>query len=440
MPYTWLTFGQAKAQLIARLQMTGYATQFWDDAECGLYIVEALRWFNSLTFTWKINYAFTPTNLWNFLGGIAGSPRERTVTDTDVYTIMEYHLLEPPTGNTWTGTTQFTITDLSTALQKRRDELIQVSNCNQVLIPNLAVVPTQTRYTVADTIIDVQRVRYIASPPPGITQPPVTLYRDDVLGEQFYAAGYEQSSPDVPDAFTVSTEPPLSFDVNIPPVYEGVFELLALQSGAAFDPVSGPTLLGIPDDFASVAKWGALGDLLAQESEATDRQRAAYCARRYQDGLNLLIKTPWLMLARINEQSCDMPSFPDKDNFAPEWDSSPSTLDTVVIGGTDTVACPPNSSMNLMVLGNALIPSADADPVQVSRSNWDSILDYAQFLAAFKQGGEEFESALELEANFIQMCAAENSRLKSLGLFSDVLVQRAGATDRKQERYSSKEQ
>ena len=47
---------------------------------------------------------------------------------------------------------------------------------------------------------------------------------------------------------------------------------------------------------------GALADLLGQESEAKDAERSAYALKRYQDGLTLMMKSPWIMLGKVNEQ------------------------------------------------------------------------------------------------------------------------------------------
>lgn len=431
--YSWLTYVTARQQLASRLADSGNV--FWTDAECGLYIKKALRMFNAFTYTWKSDFAYSSSSLWNSLGLLTGSPRLRSLTSNDSFTMMEYHLLEPPTGGTWTGTTQFTISDLSQALQRRRDEMLQVSNCNQSLMSNIALTPNTRRTILADTVIDVERVRYIP-----ITGAPNTLYRDDTVALQFYETGFLQTPSGTPQTFMLSSEPPLLWDVDISPDQPGTYEAVVLQSGAAFNPPTA-TLLGIPDDFAWVLEWGALADLLGRESEATDRQRAAYCLRRYQDGLNLLLKTPWAMVAQVNNVPCDMPSIVAMDRYSPEWDSTPDTFGPcVVIGGIDFLAAPVNSSTGLTVLANAPVPTLDADYVQVSRSNWDVVLDCAQSLACFKMGGAEFQQALELEARFIQFCAAENSRLKSTGSFSDILVQRGQAQDRDQERYNDANQ
>jgi len=436
MSYSWLTYVTARQELASRLAIEGsLSNTFWTDAELGLYIKKALRMFNALTFTWKKDFVYNSTSLWNSLGLLAGSPRLRTLTDTDAYKMIEYHLLEPPTGGTWTGTNQFNLSDISQALQRRRDEMLQMSGCNYNLLTGIALTPNTRRTMLPDTVIDVERVRYIPA-----TGSPNTLYRDDTVALEFYEAPLYEQNSGTPQTFMLSSEPPLSWDVDIPPNQPGTYEAVALQSGAAFAPPA-TTLLGIPDDFAWVLEWGALADLLGREPEATDRQRAAYCLRRYQDGLILLLKTPWVMLAKVNGQACDMPSIVAMDRYMPEWDSSPSSFGPcVVIGGIDFLAAPVGSGIGVTVLANAPVPALDGDYVQVSRSNWDIVLDLSQSLACFKMGGLQFQQALALESRAIQACAAENSRLKSTGSFSDILVQRGEAQDRGQQRYNSADQ
>lgn len=428
--YSWLQFITARQQLALRLADTGNV--YWADAENGLYIQKALRMFNAFTYTWKIDFTYSPATLWNSLATLAGSPRLRTLTDTDAYVNMEYMLLEPATGGTWTGTTQFNIDDLSQALQHRRDEMLQVSNCNQSLMTAIALTPNTRRTTLPDTVIDVARVRYIP-----VTGSATTLYRDDTVALEFYQAPVYQQTPATPQTFSLSSEPPLSWDVNVPPAQPGTYEAVVLESGAAFVPPAA-TLLNVPDDFAWALEWGALADLLGRESEATDRERAAYCLRRYQDGLNLLLKTPWVILGNVTGIATSVDSIAAIDRYMPEWDSNPTGFGpVVVVGGIDFLAAPTGTSTGVTVLGNAPVPVLDADFVQVSRSNWGTVLDLAQSLACFKMGGAEFKEGLELESRAIQACAAENSRLKSTGSFSDILVQRGQAQDRNQERYSS---
>lgn len=495
--YSWLTLTTALAQLAQRLNDPSFV--FWNQAELVFYIQQALRQFNALTFQQKANFIFSSPDLWNSLGSLTGSPRLRTLTDTYCYTQMQYMLLEPPNGGaTWSGTTQFTLDDFTQALQTRRDEMLQVSNCNQSLMPNIALTPNIRRTFLPDTVIDVARTRYqalitttaAAGSIAGVTTIPVTggtagiaigqmvfgtginpwttvtgvgsgfftisipsegsvtgtlsflkpntLYRDDTVALEFYESPLYQIPSGTPQTYQMSSEPPLSFDVDIPPVLPGFYEAVVSQSGTAFNPPAS-TLLGIPDDYAWVLIWGALADLLGRESEATDRERSAYCLKRYQDGLLMLLKTPWIMLGSVNGIACTVDSIYASDRYMPEWDSAPLTYGpSIITGGIDFFASPVNLGVGLTVLGNMPVPSAGGDFIQVSRSDWDIILDLAQCLACFKMGGAEFKQALELEQRAIQACAAENARLRSFGAFSDILIQRGQAQERDMNPYNGK--
>jgi hypothetical protein len=390
--YTQTNLTTAISQLAQRLNDT--SNVFWSQAELTLYIQQSLRMWNSLVWFYKTDFAFnnaSSTNVWSSLATLTGSPRLRTLTDVYCYTELEYMLLEKPSGGVWTGTNQFSISVLSQALQRRRDEMLQISNANQNLVTGIGLTPGTRRTYLSDTTIDVARVRYIP-----VTGNLVTLYRDDTVAQEWYESPLYQQNPGTPNTFSLSSDPPLAFDVDIPPDQPGTYEAVVLSQGTPFAPPAA-TLVGLPNDLVWVAQWGALADLLGQEAESTDRQRADYAMKRYQDGLNLMLKTPWIMLGSVNGVACTVDSIFSADRYQPEWDSSPSTFGPfVVAGGLDFIAAPTGQSTGVTVLGSIPVPSVGSDYLQVPPSDLDVIYDLAQCRAAWKQGGEEFQAALEL--------------------------------------------
>lgn len=492
--YQWLTLVDGIAQLSARQDDS--SNIFWSEAENQAYIFRALQQYNCLTSAWKTDFQFNSNNLWNSLGSIVGSPRLRTATDAQSYTQLQYMLLEPPTGaGTWTGTTQFSLADLQNSMQTRMNEMIQISACNDVLLQNISLVPNTRRTYLPDTTLDVPRVRYLAlTASPAATgsigassivvssstsvaagqlisgtgiapwatvlsvngttvnlsvpnagavsgqinfYAPTTLYRDDTVALEFFESPLYQLPSGTPQTFQLSSEPPLAFDVDITPNQPGVYEAVSLQSGPVLAPPAA-TVLGIPNDYAWVLEWGVLADVLGKESESTDRERSAYALKRYQDGLNLLIKTPWIMLGNVNGIACSVDSLEETDRYTVGWDSNPTGFGPAIItGGIDFFASPVGQNCGLTVLGNAPLLDSTNTFLQVSRDSWNSVLDLAHSLSLFKMGGADWKDALELESRAIKFCSAENSRLKSTGSYSDILLQRGSSQDRAQNRYNT---
>lgn len=450
--FQWITFAQMKAALASRLAITPWPSvqpSFWVDDELGRYIKEALRTWNALTNIWNADFDLSPiitaNQIWYPLQSQVGYPRKRTVRDQEVEILMAYHLLEPPGlgtggfgfnfganfgwGNTPPGTGMFTMQEMSDALERRRDEIIQVTACNLAEI-TIATTPNTRANYFPDTTLSPLRARFVPAPGMGT---PRTLWRNDDLALEYFSPGYLQGKPNAfqspgtgPKEYGVITKPPLGFSVDFPPTVPGSYDFIVVEAGVPLDPPAS-SILGLPDDFCWVAKWGAMSDLLGMESEATDPERAEYCLQRYRDGVTLMQKAPWILLATLNGVAIETASVLEMDDYAIEWDSAQQTQ-SVVTAGMDFLAispvpsAPPLPGATITVVGNAPVPLYDSDFVQVSRDTIDAILDYAQHLADFKMGGADFAQSKELARNFFLAAIATNSRLTELGLFRDLLL------------------
>ena len=110
--YSWLNFAAARNELAARLFDPNKV--YWIDAELGIYLTEALRTWNVLASFYKDRDSFStvPNNPWYDLPSKLTTLRPYTVTDAQLLIEIEYHLIEPPTGSTWTGSEMFSLQDL----------------------------------------------------------------------------------------------------------------------------------------------------------------------------------------------------------------------------------------------------------------------------------------------------------------------------------------
>jgi len=85
--------------------------------------------------------------------------------------------------------------------------------------------------------------------------------------------------------------------------------------------------------------------------------------------------------------------------------------------------------ITLFMLGNAQVPVADADNVQLGDEVLDAVLDEAQAAASFKMGGQDAALAHQLHGNIIKLAAQKNAKIRALSCFRDVLYGRAKRED-----------
>lgn len=208
----------------------------------------------------------------------------------------------------------------------------------------------------------------------------------------------------------------------------GNYEVLTVNAGAALD-VNTPSTLSVPDDFAWVIKFGAMGDLLNRDSNARDPLRAKYCNLRYSQGMAMLYGSPAVLSARLNNLPIPIDAVQNVDNFNPNWQAAAEAQPSVVLtsglnllGFSATPGAGPYSA-TLSVVQNAPIPTSGGDFLQVGRDEYDVILDYAVHLASFKLGGAEFLATIPLLQRFLKQAALYNSKLKETGEYNDILYQ-----------------
>lgn len=421
--YSYITYSAARQQLANRLYDP--TKKFWSDSELGLYIKESLRTWNALTSFWRGDFIF-PTQsgtTWYDLTDTTNLPntlRPLTLTDVGVYKDIQFSLLEPSVGvNPWTGvSTQFTADDLINAVQRRRDEILSVTGCTTT---RRTVGAVAGRIALPDTVIDVRRMAYL----PAVGSPSA-MWPDDTWGEQSFQQAYLQLPAGTPFTYLLSTEPPISFDVDRAPGSAGQYELLTVEAGQVLS-ASAPSFLSIPDDWVHLIKWGALADLLGRESNAKDSLRAKYCEQRYRMGLALLGNAPALLAMRIANTVMQVDSIRNADLYRTSWQAeAPGQPDTAFHSGLNLVglASQPDAgpySLTATVVENAPMPANDNSNLQVAREDLDAVLDYAQHIAAFKMGGAEFLSTLPLLERFMTKAAIYNSKLAEQGEFTSAL-------------------
>lgn len=411
MPYTHTNYTALKTQLAARLDDSGKV--YWSDAELLIYIHESLRTFGLASAFWRERASFNTVSGTAFYDIVSQLPTQlgATVTDRDLVKVIQYHLLES-TGSqsVWGGTEMFTLAQIGKSIERRRNQFL--ADTELILTrttPNVPA-PPAGRVVLDDSIIKIKRLAW---------KDVDGRYYRLWLSDEFALTSKDTSwsiNPDVPPvSYSVLSPPPITIQLSPPPSDVGTLEIISVNTGAALDPATANTVLGIPDGLCWIVKWGALADLLGADGPARDPIRAQYCEQAYQFGVSFVKQMSSVVHAQINGVSTLVTEVDSLDSKNPKWQSVPGTPKQVAMVGWNILGVSPMPdgiySITLDVVRNAPI-SSDGDAfVELGREQLDGILDYAEHLAAFKMGGGEFMSTQRQAQNFLITAMAYNSRL-----------------------------
>lgn len=425
MPYTSITLLEARNTLASMLYLRSpvASQQFWVAAELDSILIEALRTWNAITSFWRasMTFATTQNEWWYDIPALPGSLRPYTVTDADLIQEIERALLEPVTPSyplAWGGSAQFSISDIVGPLQRRRDDVLGETGCRitKALIP----APIALRADLSDAVVDVRRVAWL---PDGTDYSVTPMRQSDDWAKRAFAPSWTVGPQAPPSTWSQSSQPPLSFDVDAVPPTPGRYEVLTVNSGPSLTDQSA-SILGIPDDWCWVVKYGALNDILDSESNAKDPLRSAYAQKRYEDGLAIMSTSPAVLAARVGNVPLSVDAVRSGDDFNASWQArAAGPPSSCYSAGLNLIGFGPKPdagpySVTLSVVQNFPIPTNQSDYIRVDRADYPSILDYAQHIAMFKAGGAEFAATIEQYRSFIRQASLYNSKLKELGQFS----------------------
>ena len=406
MPYTHTTLNQFRAELANRLSDPDEI--FWTLDELNEYILESLRVFGSLTGFWRDQASFVTTAGVAFYDITSINAAFTTLlgyslTDQSLLTTIQNHFLEPPSSDSWAGTDQFNLQDIQDALQGQRNKFLAETGIRVTRFSQAAVGP---REDLPDTVIDVRRLVWNRDS----DSLNFHLWRED----EWNITAFDQAWPagaDPPIAYSTTVAPPITLQLLPPASVAGTLDFITVDSGADLDLEAG-VVLGIPDDLAWAIKWGAMAELLSKSGQARD-QRAQYCDERYKAGVQVARAYPQIMQAQIGGTPILVDSLNNLDSFKVNWqDETPGTPDIIAVAGPNLVALSPvpdgAHTVLLDVARKTDVPVDGSDFIQLGREDKDGVINYAQHLAMFKIGGQEFDLTQWQATDFLQQAVLRN--------------------------------
>jgi len=410
--YTHTTFAQAKTQLAARLRDS--SKQFWLDSELGSLIYEALRTWQMLTGYWRDRGVFNTAastvfyDLHTKLPLILGL----NITTQQSVSALQRSVLEPPTPAAWSGTNMFTLSDITTALQNRRNQFLVDTGSVLTAINLGAAAPPISREQLTDTVINVLRV---------VWKDVANIRYNLFENLEYNSTAYDPTwvtTPGTPNIFSVLSTPPLVLQIIPPPIDIGSLELVVVRTPSSLDSTNAADLINIPDNSEWIARWGALADLLLREGESYDPVRGQYALARYEHGVKVAAEHRHVVQCEINGVPKIPSSVTDYDIYESAWHNTITTPRDVLLMGQNLISTNPVAdgvySITADVICNAPTPTLDADFIQIGRQDLEVVLGYAEHIAAFKLGGGEFMSTMPLFNSFMKQAMAYNTRLAKI--------------------------
>src|SRR5262245_22937206 len=214
MPFTQPTLTQAQADLANRLNDQNNVR--WVTPELTIYLQEAIRTWNAWTSQYREQGSFATTMLQAFydLPTELPSLRGYSVTTWDMIASLQYALLEPAAaGGTWTGSDQFSLEQLSMAVQRRRDQFLRETGVVLTRTETVfGVAPVAGRVPLDETVVSIRRAAWRDT----ATQLLQPLTRTTEWSGMAYQPAWPQSTEPT-NAYSVTVTPPLIFQLIPPP-------------------------------------------------------------------------------------------------------------------------------------------------------------------------------------------------------------------------------
>jgi hypothetical protein len=389
------------------------------------YVVEALRTWQafSQSYTIKATIPTTPNVFFYDLFKLIPSLTP-TITDRNLIVDIQRSLQEPVSPISWIGSEQFTFQQVINAIQRSRNKFLLETGMVNTVVEIPGPTPSSGTLELSHNTIDVRHAMW--KDREGNYS---LLWETDPYSLTAGNTKWYNTPQAVPTDYSVFVQQPLVLQLAPPPNDVGRVNLITVESLPDLDPANVATVLGIPDDYCWIIKFGALADLFYQDGPGQDEGRAQYCQSRYEDGIKLSRTSNFI---RFGYQT-GVPSFIDSiselDTTNPTWMSKlPGTPDSIGLAGNIALTTPiPDDkphSMSFDITPNFPI-GGPLNYVQVGREVLDVIVDYAQHLAYVKEGSFELKQSQGLYKNLVMLAATQNDRFRAESINFDVLSDRS---------------
>lgn len=399
MAYTNITFANLKSKAHARLGNSA----FWSTTELGLYINEAIRIWNILTLGGVSGSVTSSFNTVNGTEWYATNQAPGTIIQVeDIINEMQYHCLEPPNLGVSMASDLWTVDEWIDYLKYNHETFVNLTHChNKKFTGTIGGGGITWKNSEVEAMLvlgkEVQKTdRFVLDH---------VLTNLETTGTPLY---YMVAPPKAPDSLAV-----------FPPPASSQAYVIYAPDPPALSSLS--TYFTIVDDLVPYIKWAALGNAFAKQGQAWDPIKAKYGTMRFAEGLKAAAMQTHTLALDIAGKPLQKTSLNGLLNGFPTWWSSRDEPTTFVpLGWNAVILSPiPDGIYSVVVQGQlvAAIMTADGDYLNMADWEVNALLDYAEHIAMFKKGGDEFQASMDLYEKFIIAAEQRNKYLDWSGQF-----------------------
>lgn len=383
---------------------------YWAVDELNRALNEALLCWGALTTYWTSRGSFSTVASTPFYDLSAKLPtlRTRAYTFNELTREIQYHLLEPSNGVPGTSMTdQFTIGQITAALERRRNQFVIDSRIPLTFATVNGPAPSISTVVLSDDVALITRAAWRD----GVTGIVTPLRRSDTFGAQSYDPVWNVS-PGLPHSYSQAEAMPGTMILIPPPLASGSIHLTYAQTLDLT--VAAGTSFAVPDEFAWGLKYGALEEVLATNSQGYDPIRSRYCTERYKAATEAAALHRSVLHVESNGTPLPLATLAELDSGRPYWQTGS--------GAPQAAACAydllafykvPSTVYSIVcdVAQAAPLPTSDASYIQVGREELPYIFDYCRHILMLKIGGTEFIQSMPLYDNFLKGAMQRNQLL-----------------------------
>lgn len=423
--YNHTTRAVFRETLIKALDSDPTVINFWPETRLNFIIQQAYYTFGALSGAFKDNIQINTVaakRLYNIFSDTTGLSCAPTLSYGDIVNWINIDFIENisvlnPVSDL------FTLDELLVMIDSKYN-LYQLETNLIIRTVNFNVLAENNSIKLTDDVLDIVRLKYKYTVD-GINYE-VILQREDEENISYFD----------PEALTeegisiyYSTVYGNANDIKLYPIpnITGTLEVIYVGTKLFSDTNVFGTQLWLPNNLAPYIKYMVEQDIYNKDGVLNSHEKAAYCAKRAQEGITIGKYYSSILTSRANNLPIDTDSLNKLDDYTDTLVPTDEAPHVLGLAGYNVFEIDnlPNSTVNslfLSIVKDAPLLTSDADFIEIEIAYIEGMLNYCVHLAQLKCGAYELAATDKYLDDFIKISIANNKRLQNKGVSYQTLI------------------